>query len=61
MRESKPLTHGAKKGNQWCLLAWWETWRLTMPRLRLVLHLPVDAGAEEVATVEDVGLDSAEV
>ena len=56
------LTHGGKKGNQWCLLAWGETWRLTMPRrLRFALHLPVDAAAEEVATDEDVGADSAEV
>lgn len=37
------------QGNQWCRLAWWETRRLTMPRRRLVEHLPVDAGAEEVA------------
>ena len=45
------LTHGERKeklGNQWrCLLAWWETWRLTMPRRRFDLQRPVDAAAED--------------
>ena len=36
--------------NQWkCLLAWWEMWRLTIPRRRFDLQRPVDAATEDDA------------
>lgn len=30
-------------------MAWWETWRLTIPRRRFDLQRPVDAAAEDEA------------
>ena len=36
--------------NQWkCFLAWWEMWRLTIPRRRFDLQRPVDAATEDDA------------
>ena len=50
-----------EQGNQCCLLARWEAWRLTMRRRRFDEHLPVDeeAEAEDVA-MEEVGSSAAE-
>ena len=46
-------THTRRKKKQgyqwWCLLAWRETWRLTIPRRRFDLQRPVDAAAEDDA------------
>lgn len=54
-------THTRRKKKQgyqwWCLLAWRETWRLTIPRRRFDLQRPVDAGEAFAGSAVVVGTE----